>query len=181
MKIPYRTKTQVIDLDNLSESNISPVDIACSLAGQSRFNGNTRPLYTVAQHSVMCSILAPEGLSLAALLHDAHEYLMGDIATPVQQFVERGLSPGSPINDAKESIDRLIGSRFGVNPELFHSDAVMEIDKRMLATEMVFLMGKNYTEYDPYNALLTESWSTKRSEMEFIFELERLTRKCQKK
>lgn len=176
MKIPYRTKTKLIDLADLSQGDISAEDIAYSLAGQTRFNGNTRPLYSVAQHSVLCSWVAPDACKLAALLHDAHEYVLGDITGPAQLYIERHIRGGEPINSAKGDIDIRIRQGLNLSAKIFYSPTMVgEIDKRMLATEMLYFFGENYTNYEPYENVLTEVWSTERSEMEFMFELGRLS------
>jgi len=67
-------------------------EIAKGLSQIRRFNGQTEVGYNVAAHSMhVCDIVKREGgtlsAQLAALHHDAHEYLMGDITTPFKEFV----------------------------------------------------------------------------------------------
>lgn len=177
MKIPYRTKTKAIDLLNLTPEDICAEDIACSLAGIARFNGITRPLYSVAQHSVLCSMVAPTGLELAALLHDAHEYILGDITGPAKMIIDtvssewHGLNI-SVVSDVKYLIDSFVSKKFNVP---FDCDIVSSIDARMLATEMVYFFGKNYTNHEPYENVLAEVWDTDRAENEFLKRLGELT------
>lgn len=62
-------------------------DMAYALANVPRFGGYCRQPWTVAQHScVVAEIIAMRGwdesVQLAALLHDAHEALTGDVPTP---------------------------------------------------------------------------------------------------
>lgn len=175
MKIPYRTKTKTIDLADLSPDDILAEDIAYSLAGQSRYNGNTRPLYTVAQHSVLCCLVAPQEFKLAALLHDAHEYIIGDIATPAQRLLEMICKNHVMLSNMRSWIDVEIADAFKIDINEFYHPTVREIDARMLATETLFFFGENYNGREPYTGMLTDVWTPKTAEMEFLFELERWT------
>ena len=63
--------------------------IAHALAQINRFTGHAARPYSVAEHSLLvCDIAAATGLSphaqRAALLHDAHEAITGDMASPVK-------------------------------------------------------------------------------------------------
>ena len=167
MKIPYRTKTKLIDIDNLNADDICIEDIACSLAGQARFNGITRPVYTVAQHSVLCSLMSPEGYELAALLHDAHEYILGDICKPVADFINNGLIEIDAISDIKMHIDNIIRTKY-YTKNRFDDDVILEIDNRMLATEMVAFFGTNYlSDFEPYPGSVV-AWDTDKAERMFL-------------
>jgi hypothetical protein len=78
------------DLLDPRSDDVSITDIAHSLAHQCRFNGHTRDYYSVAQHCVLCSQLVAEThpeLALEALLHDAAEAYLGDIASPLKSML----------------------------------------------------------------------------------------------
>jgi hypothetical protein len=60
-------------------------DIAHALACQNRFTGHLRYPVSVAEHSLRVAALVPEGLKLEALLHDASEAYLSDIARPLKQ------------------------------------------------------------------------------------------------
>lgn len=174
MKIPYRTKTKIIDLANLTPDDICIEDIACALAGQARFNGITRPVYTVAQHSVLCSLMAPSGYELAALLHDAHEYILGDISRPVAMLINDHMCGQSEIEDIKEELDYVIRDKFGIERP-FWIDQIIEIDNRMLATEMVRFFGTNYpVDFEPYSGAIGKIWDTNQAERMFLDRFEEL-------
>lgn len=80
-----------LDLLDPSALDIEIEDIAHGLARVARWNGQTiGPLpFSVAQHSViveeLCAVVRPDWPTqwkLAALLHDAPEYVIGDLISP---------------------------------------------------------------------------------------------------
>lgn len=62
-------------------------DIAHSLGHLCRFTGHTKEFYSVADHSILVSIIAENtgGDPFEGLMHDAHEAYLGDFATPWKQ------------------------------------------------------------------------------------------------
>lgn len=86
-------------------------DIAHALSLQCRFNGHSRAFYSVAQHSVLVASLAPPELRLEALLHDAAEAYLGDVVTPLKEFLEH-LAPG--VRSLEEAILGAVHRRFGL-------------------------------------------------------------------
>lgn len=64
-------------------------EISHSLAQINRFTGHCERPYSVAEHSLLVASLArddgaPTLVQLAALLHDAHECIVGDVASPIK-------------------------------------------------------------------------------------------------
>ena len=120
-------------LDILSPSplDIEIEDIAHGLARVTRWNGQTRGKYgfSVAQHCVLVERLvrlnAPktdQKWCLAALLHDAPEYVIGDMITPFKYAI------GGIYRDIEHRLEIAVSIRFGLPPEL--PDAVQRTIKR---------------------------------------------------
>jgi len=85
-----------LDLLDPTPVDIEIEDIAHGLAFVARWNGQTRGdfAYSVAEHSLLVEALftrlnpkAPVKWQLAALLHDAPEYVIGDMISPVKAAV----------------------------------------------------------------------------------------------
>ena len=89
-----------LDLLDPTPLDIEIEDIAHGLAFVARWNGQTRGdfAYSVAEHSLlveqifarMAGDLATPRWRLAALLHDAPEYVIGDMISPVKSAVGPG-------------------------------------------------------------------------------------------
>ena len=87
-----------LDLLDPTPLDIEIADIAHGLAFVARWNGQTRGdwPYSVAEHSLLVerifAHLAPQPAKwrLAALLHDAPEYVIGDMISPVKSAVGPG-------------------------------------------------------------------------------------------
>lgn len=106
-----------LDLLDPTPVDIEIVDIAHGLAFVARWNGQTCGdyAYSVAEHSllveVICGRLKPDWPAkwrLAALLHDAPEYVIGDMISPVKAAV----GPGYGALD--ERLTAAIHLRFGL-------------------------------------------------------------------
>ena len=88
-----------LDLLDPTPFDIEIEDIAHGLAFVARWNGQTKGeyAYSVAEHSLLVETLfgrivsnAPVKWRLAALLHDAPEYVIGDMISPVKSAVGPG-------------------------------------------------------------------------------------------
>lgn len=113
--------------------SISLHDIAHHLSLICRFGGATQRFYSVAEHCVRGADKAPdERTALLFLLHDAPEYVIGDIVTPIKKYL-----PGAPhIAEMERRIERAIYKSFGVAPPTAEEARIVkEIDERMFATE----------------------------------------------
>ncbi len=120
-----------LDLLDPSPLDIEIEDIAHGLARVGRWNGQTvgDHAFSVAQHCLLVEQLAglfrpqwPQRWRLAALLHDAPEYVIGDLISPFKAAI--GLDYKSFENRLLEAIH----IRFGLPPRLPKS--VAEVIKR---------------------------------------------------
>jgi 5'-deoxynucleotidase YfbR-like HD superfamily hydrolase len=105
-----------LDLLDPSPLDVEIEDIAHGLARVARWNGQTTGahIYSVAQHTLLVEALArrltqlDRRARLAVLLHDAPEYVIGDMITPFK----------SVIGDAYKAVERrllaAIHLRFGL-------------------------------------------------------------------
>ncbi|MBP9182362.1 MAG: HD family hydrolase [Fuscovulum sp.] len=106
-----------LDLLDPTPVDIEVEDIAHGLAFVARWNGQTRGdwPYSVAEHSLLVEELfsrANPGIAakwrLAALLHDAPEYVIGDMISPVKAAV------GPGYGELDERLTAAVHLRFGL-------------------------------------------------------------------
>ena len=85
-----------LDLLDPSALDVEMEDIAHGLARVARWNGQTKGahIYSVAQHSLLVEVLArakvpllDRNARLAVLLHDAPEYVIGDMISPFKAVI----------------------------------------------------------------------------------------------
>lgn len=109
-----------LDLLDPSPLDVEIADIAHGLARVARWNGQTSGdhAYSVAQHSLLveaifCELVkdpSPEA-RLTALLHDAPEYVIGDMISPFKSVV------GGGYKAVEERLQRAIHLRFSLPAE----------------------------------------------------------------
>ena len=106
-----------LDLLDPSPLDVEIGDIAHGLARVARWNGQTvgDHAFSVAQHSLLVeaifSLLNPKaaaGACLAALLHDAAEYVIGDMISPFKAAV------GGGYREVEKRLQHAIHLRFGL-------------------------------------------------------------------
>ena len=135
-----------LDILDPSPLDIEIDDIAHGLARVARWNGQTsgEHIFSVAQHSLLVDAinghLAPEMSApwqLMALLHDAPEYVIGDIISPVKAAV------GESYKSVELRLLAAIHIRFGLPPEtppLLHR-AIKRADRIAAFLEATTLAG----------------------------------------
>jgi len=144
-----------LDLLDPTPIDIEIEDIAHGLAFVARWNGQTIGdfAYSVAEHSLLVeqifSAMHPKAdikWQLAALLHDAPEYVIGDMISPVKAAV----GPGYETLD-----DRLMAAihiRFGLPAQvpLAIKKQIKKADKISAWLEAVQIAGFTQTEADKF-------------------------------
>jgi 5'-deoxynucleotidase YfbR-like HD superfamily hydrolase len=140
-------------LDILSPSpfDIEIEDIALGLSRVTRWNGQTtgKYPYSVAQHSLLVEELfnieypdLDKKWNLAALLHDAPEYVIGDLITPFKYALNNSY------RFVEHNLMKAIYLRFGL-PALLprHIESkIKKIDKSLAWFEAIDLAGYNEKE-----------------------------------
>ena len=147
-----------LDLLDPTPVDIEIEDIAHGLAFVARWNGQTRGdfPYSVAEHSILVEELfsrmnpkAPAKWQLAALLHDAPEYVIGDMISPVKAAVGPGYG---------ELDDRLMAAihlRFGLPHKVPANikKAIKKADKVSAWLEATQIAGFSMAEADKFFGL----------------------------
>lgn len=135
-----------LDLLDPSPLDIEIEDIAHGLARVARWNGQTlgEHAFSVAQHSIVVEEIAVHlqpGLEprwrMAALLHDAPEYVIGDMISPFKTAL------GLDYKLFEARLEAAVHLRFGIPPELPTSIKVLikQADRACAFFEAVQLAG----------------------------------------
>lgn len=114
-------------------------DIAHALSNICRYGGHCREFYSVAQHSVLVSVIVDHILivedaararrvAFAGLFHDAAEAYIGDMVQPLKRSMPE-------FRAVDHKIQMVIGRVIGIDPALFFSPPVRSADKIALLTE----------------------------------------------
>jgi 5'-deoxynucleotidase YfbR-like HD superfamily hydrolase len=144
-----------LDLLDPTPMDIEIEDIAHGLAFVARWNGQTKGdyPYSVAEHSLLVEEIyqllfpaAPAKWRLAALLHDAPEYVIGDMISPVKAAV----GPGYGALD-----DRLAAAvhiRFGLSAQIPAAikKQIKKADKISAWLEAIQIAGFTEAEADKF-------------------------------
>ena len=140
-----------LDLLDPTPMDVEVEDIAHGLAFVARWNGQTRGdyAYSVAEHSLLVEEifgricpLASSAERLIALLHDAPEYVIGDMISPVKAAV----GPGYDALDKR--LTAAIHIRFGLTAEVPKrlKTQIKKADKVSAWMEAVQIAGFSETE-----------------------------------
>jgi len=137
-----------LDFANPAPDQFTIFDIASGLARECRFNGQTSKPYSVAQHSVLASLIVPKEHALAALVHDGSEAMMRDISSPLKAMLR-------DYRVLERRIQQAIHEHVGLPAEL---DAEVEAiikqaDLKVFATERAQLMPTDGYEWPVTPAL----------------------------
>ncbi len=173
-----------LDLLDPSPLDIEIVDIAHGLARVARWNGQTSGahIFSVAQHTLLVEAVMREqtprvdvSLRLAALLHDAPEYVIGDMISPFKAVL------GEDYKAVEKRLLAAIHIRFGL-PAVLAPEVVRQIkdaDRGAAFLEATQLAGfaeaeaKRLFGRDPALPLATRQdyltpWSAAKAEKRFL-------------
>ena len=127
-------------------------DIAHALSNRCRFNGHCIAFYSVAEHSIAVSRIAPSEVKLHCLLHDAAEAYLPDIPSPIKPYFHFNLQGISKsFHQLEEIILNLIYNKLNILPPKRYQELLIKYyDLVMLATEKRDLMEK---EPEPWCSL----------------------------
>ncbi|HEY9234615.1 MAG TPA: HD family hydrolase [Phenylobacterium sp.] len=140
-----------LDLLDPSPMDIEIEDIAHGLARVARWNGQTvgEHAFSVAQHSIVveeiCAHIRPDlgpKWRLAALLHDASEYVIGDMISPFKTAL------GFDYKKFEERLETAIHIRFGIPAKTPANikKLIKQADRACAFFEATQLAGFNHTE-----------------------------------
>ncbi|MBE2278055.1 MAG: HD family hydrolase [Rhodobacteraceae bacterium] len=144
-----------LDLLDPTPVDVEIEDIAHGLAFVARWNGQTRGdwAYSVAEHSLLVEDLfarmnpgIPSHWRLAALLHDASEYVIGDMITPVKSAI------GPAYRELDARLTAAVHLRFGL-PMVLPAEIKRKIkaaDRVSAWIEAVQIAGFAETEADRF-------------------------------
>jgi 5'-nucleotidase len=140
-----------LDLIDPSPLDVEIADIAHGLARVARWNGQTRgpEIFSVAQHSLLVDAIFSAGAPqagrrerLAALLHDAPEYVIGDMISPFKAAI------GGDYKSVERRLLQAIFLRFGLPaqtaPDL--AKAIKQADRVAAYLEATALAGFTVAE-----------------------------------
>ena len=180
-----------LDLLDPSPLDIEIADIAHGLARVARWNGQTRGahIFSVAQHTLLVEAVMREqtprldvGFRLAALLHDAPEYVIGDMISPFKAVL------GGDYKAVEKRLLAAIHIRFGLPPVLSAEieRQIKEADKGAAYLEATELAGfakaeaKRLFGRDPGLPISTRQdyltpWTAAKAEKRFLARFKALT------
>jgi hypothetical protein len=133
--------------------------IAHHLSLINRFTGATCRPYSVAEHSLLVCKIAEIEFQLdvhglfAALMHDAHEAFVNDLATPVKDEV------GATWHTLESRFVRVIRNGFALHvASTAHAKAIKQSDLIALATERAQLLPASATPWSAIAGVKPVAW-----------------------
>lgn len=137
-------------------------DIAAALSKLCRYGGHCKRFYSVAEHCVLMAHAAPDGMHLAALLHDASEAYLSDMIRPIKRHLEN-------YERIEAELERVIAQRFTL--EFPMPAAVKALDNAILVNERDQAMvtpPQPWGLTEPALGVTLQFWTPEKAEYEFL-------------
>ncbi len=170
-------------------------DIAHALSLKTRFQGQTRSFYSVAQHCCLGARQLPSVFALPFLLHEVSEVYLPDIPGPMKHAIRVQISIDVRV-DGTEVFEQITWAQL----EDRHADAVLqalglysmrslldcpevkEMDWAMLAAEKRDLCGPEPEDWHlphspPVGLKTIQPWPSHQAEEEFIWQFNQLVKR----
>lgn len=132
---------KVIDPISPDPNDIDIEDVAHHLSNMCRFTGATSRFYSLAEHSVRVARLVDDEFKLEAILHDASEAYIADIAKPVK---ESPAFSGYRLVEGRLEAAVQMAFRLPIGP---WPSQVKKADHRMFEVEATFLCPKGVGKF----------------------------------
>ena len=156
---------RVLYFDKLTEAEYTIEDVATVLGRIQRFGNHAPKPYSVAEHLVHASNLYarnPKG----ALMHDAPEWLLGDLATPVKKRT-------SGFSELEDEVEADMARRFNYTP--CHDPVFKVVDNILFQCEHAAL----FEQPEVYNIEIPfQFWKPKAAKKEFLKRFKHLSLDC---
>lgn len=140
-------------------------DIAAGLSKLCRYGGHCKRFYSVAEHSVLMAHAAPDGLHLAALMHDASEAYLSDVIRPIKRHLTGYVA-------IEAALEKVIARRFCLQWPM--PAAVKVLDERIVHDEKAQNMPPA-PAVDPLTdatvpplGVTIQFWTPEKAEFEFL-------------
>lgn len=151
---------------HMEYTDIDLEDIAHALAMKVRFTGHCTEDYKIAQHSCHVHDLVPVEDRREALLHDASEYVLPDVASPVKPHLQ-GFKP------LEKRVETIIAGRFKLRfpfpPSIKAADNAMVLFERTKILKPAKYPWMVWTvPGEPANIPDFEVWSWQKAKEEFL-------------
>jgi hypothetical protein len=157
-------------------------DIAHSLSMQVRWNGHLKVFFSTAQHSVNVSYHVPPGCEFWGLMHDADEYIVGDLCSPIKWFMPQ-------FREVEDRIAEAVRTRFNIPYDEHIRAAVKKIDTWMAFQEgrahlrhpeLINLWQIKEPHYTPFEPVDLRPWTPKQAKKRFLARFREITKQYMK-
>jgi len=162
----------LIDIRKPTPAMIRIEDIALALGNYCRFGGHVSRFYSVAQHSVLVSRMAPGYLKKAALIHDFAEAYLGDVIKPLKVIL------GANYKELEHRFEVVIHQRFEVHLNQGVKDDIAKFDRKAVEIEDKAFKAGDYHDFAEHMRRLCPDepmyWNQRYAKMRLLLEFKTL-------